>query len=146
MFCLRVPKITRFATKTMTGFKPGHCGVPDQFMHRTSLWVQSGTWKFSSGISVRGHKREALSTGWGGQLVPLEHWDKALTLTKHFQTVFTRESSLSETVPQSRIGIAKIEYVQITCTDVRRWNSWAWWSARPSGRPQLRKVIVLINI
>ncbi len=46
--------------------------------------------------------------------------DKAQILAKHFETVFTRESSLPETVPQSRIVVAKIEYLQITCSDVRK--------------------------
>ncbi len=37
-----------------------------------------------------------------------------------FETVFTRESSLPETVPQSRTDVAKIRHVQIACCDVRR--------------------------
>ncbi len=39
--------------------------------------------------------------------------------TVHFETVFTRESSLPVVVPQSRTA-AKIDYVQITCGDVKR--------------------------
>ncbi len=41
----------------MKGFTPGHCGVPGQPMNRTSLRVQSGTRKSSSGI-VRHRVRE----------------------------------------------------------------------------------------
>ncbi len=36
-----------------------------------------------------------------------------------FETVFTRESSLREVVPQIRTDSAKIDYVQITCGDVK---------------------------
>ncbi len=46
--------------------------------------------------------------------------DKAQILANHFETVFTRESSLPEVVPQSRTDFAKIEYLQITCGDVKR--------------------------
>ncbi len=56
-FCLHVPKSTGLATKTTTGFTPGHCGVPGQFMNRTSLRVQSGTRKSYSGISAKGQKK-----------------------------------------------------------------------------------------
>ncbi len=41
-------------------------------------------------------------------------------LANHFGTVFTHESSFPEVVPQSRTDVAKIEYVQITCGDVKR--------------------------
>ncbi len=34
---LHVPKSTGLAKKAMTGFTPGHCGVPEKFMNRTSL-------------------------------------------------------------------------------------------------------------
>ncbi len=40
-FCLQAPKSTGLATKTTTGFTPGHCGVSGQFMNTTSLRVQS---------------------------------------------------------------------------------------------------------
>ncbi len=46
--------------------------------------------------------------------------DKAQVLANNFEYVFTRESSLPETVPQSRTDVTKIEYVQVTCSDVRR--------------------------
>ncbi len=46
--------------------------------------------------------------------------DKAQILANHFETVFTRESSLPEVVTQGRIDAAKIDYVQITCGDVKR--------------------------
>ncbi len=46
--------------------------------------------------------------------------DRAQVLANHFETVFTRESSFPETVLQSRTDVAKIEYVQITCSDVRK--------------------------
>ncbi len=46
--------------------------------------------------------------------------DRAPILANNFETVFTRESSLPETVQQSRTDIAKMEYVQITCIDKRR--------------------------
>ncbi len=46
--------------------------------------------------------------------------DKGPSLANHFETVFTRESSLPEVVLQSRINAAKIDYVQITCGDVKR--------------------------
>ncbi len=41
-------------------------------------------------------------------------------LANHFETAFTREGSLPQTFPQIRTDVAKIEYVQITCSDVRR--------------------------
>ncbi len=41
-------------------------------------------------------------------------------LANHFETVFTHESSFPEVVPQSRTDAAKIDYVQITCGDVKR--------------------------
>ncbi len=46
--------------------------------------------------------------------------DKAQILANHFETVFTRESSLLEVVPQSRTDAAKIDYAQINCGDVER--------------------------
>ncbi len=46
--------------------------------------------------------------------------DKAQILANHFETVFTRESSLPEVVPQNRTDAAKIDYVQITCGDVKK--------------------------
>ncbi len=55
--CLHGPKNTGLATKTTTGFTPGHCGFPGQFMNRTSLRVQLGTRKSYSGISARGQKK-----------------------------------------------------------------------------------------
>ncbi len=45
--------------------------------------------------------------------------DKAQILANRF-VVLPRESSLPEVVPQSRIDAAKIDYVQITCGDVKR--------------------------
>ncbi len=53
--------------------------------------------------------------------------DKAPILANHFETVFTRVSSLPGTVPQSRIDVAKKEYVPVICSDIRRifrlhWN------------------------
>ncbi len=38
----------------------------------------------------------------------------------NFETVFTRESSLPEVGSQNRTDVAKIEYAQITCGDVKR--------------------------
>ncbi len=46
--------------------------------------------------------------------------DEAQISANHFEIVFTRESSLPEIVSQSRNDVAKIEYVQITCSDVRK--------------------------
>ncbi len=46
--------------------------------------------------------------------------DTAQILANHFETVFTRESSLPEEVSQNRTDVAKIEYAQITCGDVKR--------------------------
>ncbi len=46
--------------------------------------------------------------------------DKGQILANNFETVFTRESSLPETVPQSRTHVAKKEYAQITCSGVGR--------------------------
>ncbi len=46
--------------------------------------------------------------------------DQAQILANHFETVFTRESSLPEVFPQSHIDAARIDYVQITCGDVKR--------------------------
>ncbi len=37
----------------------------------------------------------------------------------NFETVFTREISLPEVVPQSHTDAAKIDYVQIKCGDVK---------------------------
>ncbi len=44
----------------------------------------------------------------------------SLILANHFETVFIRESSFPEVVPQSRTDVAKMEHVQITCGDVKR--------------------------
>ncbi len=46
--------------------------------------------------------------------------DKAQILANHFETVFAREISLPVAVQQSRTDVAKKEYVQITCGDVKR--------------------------
>ncbi len=46
--------------------------------------------------------------------------DKAQVLANHFETLFTCESSIPETFIQRRTDVAKIEYEQITCSDVRR--------------------------
>ncbi len=50
----------------------------------------------------------------------LQRNKSAQILANHFETVLTRESSLPEVVPQSRTDGAVIEYVQITCGDVKR--------------------------
>ncbi len=52
--------------------------------------------------------------------VAINDADKAQILANHFETAFTRESSLPEVVPQSSTDVAKIEYVQITCGDVKK--------------------------
>ncbi len=46
--------------------------------------------------------------------------DKAQISANHFETVFTRESALPEIVPQSRTDVAKIDYVKVKCSDVRK--------------------------
>ncbi len=46
--------------------------------------------------------------------------EKAQTLANHFQTVYTRESSLPEVGLPSHTENAKIEYVQVLCTDVKK--------------------------
>ncbi len=89
-----------------------------QFMNRMSLPVKSGIRKSSSGLSVRGQIKRSYprveETKW------LHDADKAQILANYFETVFTHGSSLPETVPQSRTGVAKIGYVQMTCGDVER--------------------------
>ncbi len=99
------------------GFTPGLCGVPGQFMNTTSLRVQSGTRISSSGISVMGPYSRVKETT---LLHRKNDVDKAKFLANHFEAVFTRGVFLPETVPQSRIYVAKIEYAQITCGDVKR--------------------------
>ncbi len=95
--------------KTTTDFTPGHCGVPGQFINRTSLRVQSGTRKSSSGIYARGQKKRPYPRVEETKWLHRNKWtDKAQILASHFETVFTRESSLSEVVPQSRTDFAKI--------------------------------------
>ncbi len=46
-----------------TGFTPGHCGIPGQFMNRTSSRLPSVTQKSFLGMFVKGQRRETLSPG-----------------------------------------------------------------------------------
>ncbi len=48
--------------------------------------------------------------------------EKAQTLANHFQTVYTRESPLPEVGLPSNTENAKIEYVQVLCTDVKNFK------------------------
>ncbi len=85
------------------------------------LNVQSGTRKPSSGISARGQKKDPIPRlrRPNGSIAKNDA-DKAQILAFHFETVFTRESSLPEVASQSRTNVAKIKYVQITCGEVKR--------------------------
>ncbi len=70
---------------------------------------------------MRGQKRDPIA--WlrkPNGCIATNDADKAQISAKHFETVFTRESSLPETVPQSCTDVAKIEYVRIACSDVRK--------------------------
>ncbi len=66
-FCSHFPKSTGRATKIMTGFTPGHCGVPGQFMNRTSLRVQSGT-RRTFQVYRWGNKKWDPISGWGDHM------------------------------------------------------------------------------
>ncbi len=65
------PNSTGTATSTTTGFTPGHCGVPGQFTKTTSSGLPSVTQKSPSCILMKGQRRETLSPGRGGRMVPL---------------------------------------------------------------------------